>query len=236
MKTILDRAVLQFCSILLTAICALMLLGTQTQAELGQACDQAASQASHDLDVPLDVLRAITRAETGRDKDGQYQPWPWAVNMDGASHWFDTEDEAKIFVFNNFKRGERNFDVGCFQINYKWHARAFNSIEEMFDPAKNAQYAARFLSDLHADLGNWSDAAAAYHSRTPKIAKVYKARFDSIYQNLTTRKIAANPGGPNRKGSTFLSAATNPGTRGSLVPLGQSRRPSLFVSGGDENG
>jgi hypothetical protein len=235
-KTILGWSGLHNCYVMLAATLALMLLGTRTLAELSQTCDRAATQVSHELNVPLDVLHAITRVETGRKKDGQFQSWPWTVNMEGADHWFDTENEAKAYVFNNFKQGARNFSVGCFQINYKRHAQNFNSIEDMFDPVKNAQYAAKFLSNLHGDLGNWSDAAAAYHSRTPKFAKIYKARFDSIYQNLSSLKAAADPGVPNRKGSTFLSEATRPGALGSLVPLGKSGQPSLFNSGGGENG
>lgn len=148
-------------------------------------CDKAAKIAASETKVPLAVLRSITRAETGRRRDGEFIPWPWTVNMEGVGTWFDTEDSARAYVFRHFKQGSRSFDIGCFQINYKWHGHAFASIEEMFDPAQNARYAASFLTSLHAELGSWKDAVGAYHSRTPKYANLYKARYEKIQAGLT---------------------------------------------------
>ena len=159
---------------------------TQSTAALATArataglCDAVAEVAAKAHSVPLDVLRAITRTETGRLVDGTLQPWPWTVNMEGTGRWFATEDEARAYVFRHFKRGARSFDVGCFQINYKWHGKAFRSIDEMFDPDQNARYAAKFLAQLFVEFGDWTKAAGAYHSRTPKYAEKYEARFDRI--------------------------------------------------------
>ena len=47
--------------------------------------------------------------------------------MEGKGKWFQTRDEALSYVFKHFKRGARSFDVGCFQINFKWHGQAFPS-------------------------------------------------------------------------------------------------------------
>ncbi|SDE33894.1 hypothetical protein [Ruegeria marina] len=87
-------------------------------------CDTAARRAARAHDVPFDVLRAITRVETGRSSGGTLEPWPWTVNMEGAGHWFPSQAAAQRFVFDRFKSGARSFDVGCFQINYRWHAQA----------------------------------------------------------------------------------------------------------------
>lgn len=151
-------------------------------ASLSHLCDQAARDAARAHDVPLEVLTAITRTETGRVADGILRPWPWTVNMEGAGRWFDTKDAARAFVFKHFKTGARSFDVGCFQLNFRWHGEAFASIDDMFDPELNADYAARFLSELFTEFGDWSKAAGAYHSRTPEFAKLYRARFDQIRQ------------------------------------------------------
>lgn len=147
-------------------------------------CDAVAQHASATTGVPVDVLQAISRTETGRKIGGQVQPWPWTVNMEGAGHWFDTLDEARAFVFKEFKRGARSFDVGCFQINYKWHGEAFSSIDEMFEPMANALYAARFLGDLYQEMGSWPKAAGAYHSRTPEYAQRYTDRFIRFHNQL----------------------------------------------------
>lgn len=153
--------------------------------ETALSCDHAAIVASRETGVPIDVLRAISLTETGRNGPDGFRPWPWTVNMEGAGRWFDEFSSAKSYVDQHFSKGARSFDVGCFQINYRWHGQAFASIEEMFEPTKNARYAAKFLKELYAEFGDWSKAAGAYHSRTPKYAKRYTARFDRIRGRLT---------------------------------------------------
>ena len=147
-------------------------------------CHRVAKLAAKATGVPETVLYAISLAETGRKKNKRFGPWPWTVNMEGRGVWFESYAAAQEFVDREFGRGARSFDVGCFQLNYKWHGRGFSSIEEMFDPMANALYAAKFLQELYLEMGNWSDAAGAYHSRTPKFANKYKARFEKIYAQL----------------------------------------------------
>jgi len=233
------KTILEMVGLFLGAILAgAALFPVIAHATSSHRCDQAALQVSQEFNVPIDVLRAVTRTETGRNQGGELKPWPWTVNMEGAGHWFETEDAARVFVFKHFKRGARSFDVGCFQINYKWHGQAFKSIEEMFDPMKNARYAAEFLSKLYRELGTWSEAAGAYHSRTPKYAKTYKARFESIHRQLSPMDaVATARSSPNRENSfPLLTGAASSGRRGSLVPIGTSSRRSLFAENGDGNG
>ncbi|MEO0912713.1 MAG: transglycosylase SLT domain-containing protein [Pseudomonadota bacterium] len=147
-------------------------------------CDQAGALAAREAGLPHAVLHAITLTETGRQMEGRHRAWPWTVNMEGVGKWFATRAEAQAYVDQHFARGARSFDIGCFQINYRWHGNAFRSVEEMFDPLTNARYAAAFLSRLHGETGSWSKAAGAYHSRTPKYATRYAKRFDRILAGL----------------------------------------------------
>lgn len=166
-----------------------LLAGTPARAStwdtLPMICERAALRASQQSGVPLSVLRAIALTETGRTKNGSFRPWPWTVNMEGKGVWFDTVEEARAYVARHHGRGARSYDVGCFQINYRWHGQHFASPEAMFDPDANAAYAARFLGELYAEFGDWSRAAGAYHSRTPQYANRYRARFDRIRARLT---------------------------------------------------
>lgn len=193
-------------------------------------CEHAALAVSKETNVPLEVLRAISLTETGRKNSEGFLPWPWTVNMEGAGKWFDTRSEAQAYVDKHFARGARSFDVGCFQINYRWHGQAFQSVEEMFDPMANARYAASFLSDLYSEFGDWKKAAGAYHSRTPKFAKKYSARFDRIRSRLTdippVKLVIAEVQQPiepveiiARINRYPLLQQGAPTTRGSLVPL-----------------
>lgn len=194
-------------------------------------CEAAAVTASRESGVPVDVLRAISLTETGRKGSDDFLPWPWTVNMEGAGKWFDDLHSAQAYVDRHFARGARSFDVGCFQINYRWHGDAFSSIEEMFEPIANARYAAKFLRELHDELGDWSRAAGAYHSRTPKYANKYRARFNRIRKGLPDMEPVVMAQAPPKSvpSPVDLIARINrypllqaglPSTSASLVPLG----------------
>ncbi len=216
-------------------VLASCLLPGTVQAAVGEnarLCDRAARAAAQAEGVPLDVLQAIARTETGRSGESGLQPWPWTVNMEGIGKWFATEDEARAYVFAHFKRGARSFDVGCFQINYRWHGEAFRSIDEMFDPTLNARYAARFLMRLYEEFGDWSAAAGAYHSRTPEHARSYTAKFERIRSAIPdgSRREVAEADTPDRpRGPQKLDLARTEGrvpfigqgsvALGSLVPV-----------------
>lgn len=224
-------------------------------------CERAAVRAANESGVPLSVLRAISLTETGRTKNGAFRPWPWTVNMEGKGRWFDTLDEARAYVTRHHERGARSYDVGCFQINFRWHGQHFDSPLAMFDPDANAAYAARFLGELYAEFGDWSRAAGAYHSRTPEHANRYRARFDRIRARLSPDgkdeaavAVALRPADakpvPPPSGNTAQSAAprTSPAIRdnrfpllistgaprglGSLVPLEIVTTPLLVERGG----
>ena len=158
-------------------------------------CETAAQAAASQTGVPVAVLQAISLTETGRKKGGELAPWPWTVNMEGKGDWFESRQSALAYANKHFQRGARSFDVGCFQLNYKWHGKAFSSIDEMFEPDANALYAARFLRDLYVEKGNWSDAAGAYHSRNPSYSEPYIKRFDRILASLSPNSLgmASNP-------------------------------------------
>lgn len=193
-----------------------------TSQQTASLCDQAAISAARLTGVPVDVLLAITRTETGRQTSDGISPWPWTVNMEGRGQWFDTRDAALAHIFEHFKRGARSFDVGCFQINYKWHGAAFASIADMFDPNANARYAAEFLSRLYAETGDWTSAAGAYHSRTPEFADRYEARFERILGETDPTVPAALPRA--RFGPPRAIALQAPLANGPLIAL--SDRPA----------
>lgn len=214
-------------------------------AETAALCDRAAATAAHRWDVPIDVLRAISLTETGRRSAGAFRPWPWTVNMEGEGAWFDTPDDARSHVDRHMARGARSFDVGCFQINFRWHGHEFASIDAMFDPTENADYAARFLSKLYAEMGDWGRAAGAYHSRTPSLSRKYRKRFEAHLASMADSPLpdASSAPPPVERGAgshalrdqaprapaitpranrfPLLRASGPPLGLGSLVPLGR---------------
>jgi Transglycosylase SLT domain len=197
--------------------------------ETSALCDQAARAAAAQSAVPLDILLAITRAETGRRQDGAFLPWPWAINDNGQGFWFGTEEETLAAAQVRLAAGDENFDIGCFQINTRWHGESFASINDMLDPTTNARYAAQFLTELFQETGDWNQAIAAYHSRTAELATPYLDRVTEL-RGLTPLPsdqpllAAAEPQRPNL--FPLLQSGAK-GAPGSLVPL-QSGNGPLF--------
>jgi len=147
------------------------------QRDASMECVVSARTAARNTGIPESVLLAISLIETGRRRGGALKSWPWTVNLGGKGYWFRTRGDAQKFVRTMAARGARSMDIGCFQINTKWHGRAFPSIDAMFDPEIAATYAARLLRALYREKGSWPAAAGAYHSRSPARAERYAARF-----------------------------------------------------------
>jgi len=156
-----------------------------------ELCERAIVDGARRGGVPVEVLRAVALNETGRKDAGKLRAWPWAINREGKGYWFKTYEEALGFARQSLAEGRTSFDVGCVQINYRWHGHAFPSLEAMFDPEWTATYAAQFLRTLFEERGDWSAAAGAYHSLTPELARTYAARFDTMLAGPASRGLDA---------------------------------------------
>lgn len=213
--------------------------------DVSAVCDRAATLAARETGVPLSVLRAIALTETGRRQGGALRPWPWTVNMEGKGRWFTDMGEAMAYVEKEMARGAVSFDLGCFQINFRWHGEKFDSVRQMFDPLANALYAGRFLASLHAELGDWSLAAGAFHSRTPEHAGRYRARFDQIRADLgdgpeipeipdivlaENRRLDLAPREAVARVNEYPLLQGGGGSGGSLFPAGAPGRGALFAA------
>jgi hypothetical protein len=190
-------------------------------------CRDAAAEASAATGVPLDVLMAVATVETGRNG----RSWPWTVNFGGDGQWFDSAAEAEESVDRALREGATNIDLGCFQLNYRWHAEAFSSINDMLDPARNATYAARFLARKYESTGDWALAAAAYHSATPEYASAYQSKFEATYARLAAGDAPdiaepASVAAPRSNGFPLLVAGAG-GRNGSLFQSVAGRKPLI---------
>ncbi len=208
----------------LALLCLALLGALPARADPG-LCESAAHRAAQETGVPVAVLLAIAITETGREQDGRLRPWPWSGNAEGAGHWFDTRHEALAWAQGLLARGQPLFDLGCFQINWRWHGTHFLGPEDLLDPLASARYAARFLLSLHDETGDWTRAAGAYHSRTPEHATRYSARFAQVLAGLGT-PVAPGPVATPRENTFPLLAGAASGA--SLVPAGLPALRPLF--------
>ncbi len=83
------------------------------------------------------------------------------MNVDGQAVHSTTLAEAMARFTQAKQRGAKFIDIGCMQINQHFHGADFRSLSEMFDPARNVEYAANFLKALRAEegTGRWPSPA-----------------------------------------------------------------------------
>lgn len=197
----------------------------------GFICDQASYAASINHNVPFNLLKAVTRTETARTVRGELRPWPWTLNVEGHGIWFQSRSEALNYLRNQLSVGKQSVDVGCFQINTRWHLSNFSSLGEMLDPVSNANYAAFFLRNLFEERNNWTEAVGAYHSLTQKHAQRYIQKYNlmlSQVEEVVVPSVFPNRT-PNRlNGFPLLHGAANNSTKGSLFPTDLERQDSIL--------
>ena len=123
-------------------------------------CEREVAAAARRYDIPLAVFYAVGLNETG--VRGRLQPY--AMNIDGRGVIATSLAEATAGFHKAKNAGARMIDVGCMQINHHYHAARFRSIEAMFDPAQNVNYAAHFLRELKEREHSWTMAVARYNA------------------------------------------------------------------------
>jgi soluble lytic murein transglycosylase-like protein len=160
-------------------VCSLLLGGSRVHASAEGPCLRAIPQAAARHGVPERLMRAIARVESGDAQADGRAAYAWAVGHRGVAHFPPTLDDAVAVTSAVLATGDTNLDLGCFQINVRWHSTHFRSAADMLDPDNNADYAARLLADHFARSGSWQAAAALYHSANPEIAARYMQRIEA---------------------------------------------------------
>jgi hypothetical protein len=183
--------------------------------------------------IPTHLLAAIATTESGRYHKGlgMSVPWPWTINVEGKGYYFNSKAEAIAQTQNFIASGRQSIDVGCMQVNLKHHPKAFENLNQAFDPATNVAYAARFLSTNYATLGDWIKATAAYHSRTAVHGQRYlveiERSWNSIVGKVAQARASKSGGAPMQAGretpATTQTAAVTPRVINTTKPMQESR-------------
>ena len=183
---------------------------------LGQdlTCEREMLRAAHRHGIPLGVLYAVGLTETGRGDALR----PYALNIEGRAVYL-SDSRAALERFRAAQQaGARSIDIGCMQINYRFHGQNFASLEDMLEPAKNVDYAARFLRQLREREGSWTMAVARYHAGPDNdpaqkryVCRVIANMVASGFSNWTEEArafCASAQGGPLH--ATYQAAAAKP--------------------------
>lgn len=194
----------------------------QAKVETWDHCARAVRAAERSEGIPKGLLTAISLAESGRWNAERRASlaWPWTVMAEGKGQYFPTKQDAIAHVEAVRARGVRNVDVGCMQVNLKYHPDAFANLDEALDPGANAAYAARFLRGLRRELGHWTAAAGRYHSATPELSGPYLAKVVELW-GQKARSTGLRPASGS---SSTVRATAN-------VPRAQVRRSAAARAG-----
>lgn len=148
-------------------------------------CETLAAQAGAQKGIPNALLPSIARIESGKKQgDLGVRAWPWTLNQAGKGMYFDTREDAMDYLKKAVASGVTNIDIGCMQINYRWHQDQFSSLEEMMDPVANTRYAATFLRRLFDRHKDWEIATRYYHSPKEERGKWYQGKVASVMKRI----------------------------------------------------
>ena len=197
-------------------------------------CRQAIRAAERSAGLPDQLMAAIGHVESGRpDAQGVVQPWPWTINAEGEGHIFDSKADAIAAVKALQARGVQSIDVGCMQVNLLYHPHAFTSLDQAFDPVANANYAARFLTELYGQTHDWQQATALYHSATPELGADYQRKVAAVLpvELKQPRDVAAGNVWSNNVWTQNVWN-TGPGAQPAAPPIAASAMAAGRASGG----
>jgi hypothetical protein len=157
-------------------------------------CRAAARSTELRLGLPPGILLAIGQVESARIDLATHrlEPWPWTVQALGKGLYFETKAEAIAWVEEAEARGITSIDAGCLQVNLLFHPHAFKTLDEAFDPQRNADYAGRFVRALYGEIGDWWRATGLYHSRTNTLSSPYQARVIRAWEGGSPGALSAS--------------------------------------------
>lgn len=183
------------CGVFGMAIAAATAPSANAQAQVSAAdalvCQRNVQAAERLQRIPQGLLAAISLVESGRGvgPSGSTVAWPWTINAAGQGQYFDTKEEAIAATRQLIEDGLRSIDIGCMQINLRYHPDAFASIEQAFDPARNVAYGATYLRQLHRLQGSWPKAVERYHSSEDGRRAEYREKVVATWRDDARRLI-----------------------------------------------
>lgn len=159
---------------------------------------------------------AIAITESGMDGS----PDPYAMNIAGRSHHAKSTGEMAQIIASNYKRGVTSIDVGCMQVNLKYHGGKFARPTDLLDSATNVDYGASYLIKLAADKGSWREGVMDYHNKNnPSRRRWYGCKVWNNYLRIS------------RASSGFVACGKTPGGSSVASNMSSVNKTPLIIAG-----
>lgn len=138
-----------------------LLIGHVRAQEIPPPAYQLAAQRAG---VPSIVLYAVALQESGIERGGRIVPWPWSLNIAGASHRFATRADACTRLRQAMRTTPHTrIDAGLGQINLGYQKQRYEQPCDLLDPYRNLAIAAQILREQHTPGKDWLLAIGRYH-------------------------------------------------------------------------
>lgn len=147
---------------LMIALLVLLIGLNESQAKVSR---KIIKEIARECEVPAVLLEAICQVESNLE--------PHAINMGGKAYFFKNRELAAKFLVSQIELGKTNIDVGCMQINWRWHGRHLQDPDLLLDERACLYYGATLLKVLAKQKGGWVQAMMYYHSSNPKAQAKY---------------------------------------------------------------
>ena len=142
--------------------------------------------------IPAKLFYALILNESkSRVSNNKVLPWPWTINHRGKPYYFQTKVDAYRFIKTLIEQGDRQFDVGLGQLNWRWHENSFSGAWDALDPYINLTAAAKYLRKQfdRQECHEWVLAIGCYHrpsqkKRDKQIARNYAKKVIRIWKKL----------------------------------------------------
>jgi hypothetical protein len=221
MKTFLFRALPIAAGVAIAASSPALSAGNSANyTENSNTCRDAIAVTEREMRLPTGIMQAISLAESGRWHKASRSrfAWPWTVTAHGKGRFYPSKDAAIAAVRKLKADGVKNIDVGCMQVNLKYHPKAFETLQDAFDPSINARYAANLFAKLRRSTRSITRAVAHYHSTTrrynrpytKKVVKIWNDERRRFYAAERLKKLAAWRAEKERRKAAKLAAAIRP--------------------------
>jgi hypothetical protein len=156
-----------------------------------QACAEtpppAYQRAAQSQGVPPAVLYAVAKVESNFKIRIGYYPWPWTLNIKGASRYFATRAEACGAALEGLRQhGKYGVDIGLTQQNWGWvGSQHYAHPCDALSPNDNLNTAAIELRKCFDKEGDWVMAAGCYHRPAGgEPARRYRETFSKKYMQI----------------------------------------------------
>jgi hypothetical protein len=138
------------------------------------------TRVARESNVDRKLLYSVALTESGRNG----APWPWTLNVEGESYYYESREKAHDALVKFLKRGKRSIDVGYMQVNLAYNGVRFPDTWVALDPYRNVVAASQILRENFKREGSVERAVGHYHSRTPWRAAQYFTKVSANHRYL----------------------------------------------------